>query len=64
MGPPSARPRREKGKEKEKDADRSTSLAPLFISEESFEFIMGVLEKYIEDKVPTLDMVRIDSLSV
>ena len=65
MGPPNSRPRREKGKEKEKETDRSTTPAqPIFISEDSFEFVMGVLEKYTQDNVPTLDMVSLTSMSV
>ena len=55
MGPPtsSGRPRRDKGKDK----DASHPPAPLFISEDSFEFVMGVLEKHADDNIPTLDMV-------
>ena len=54
-GPPSAgRPSRNKGKDK----DRESSVpAPLFISEDLFEFIMGVLEKHTEDSVPMLHTV-------
>ncbi|KAK4683741.1 enhancer of polycomb-like protein, partial [Tremellales sp. Uapishka_1] len=43
---------RAKGKEKEKNEPP----APLFISEDTFEYVMGVLEKYAEDNLPTLDV--------
>nr|XP_031864462.1 uncharacterized protein CI109_000376 [Kwoniella shandongensis]KAA5531534.1 hypothetical protein CI109_000376 [Kwoniella shandongensis] len=52
--PPSAgRGMRAKGKEKEKEKNESAP-APLFISEDTFEYIMGVFEKYAEDSVPML----------
>lgn len=56
MPPPSSlgRPRREKGKEKEKE---EKVLTPVFISEDVFEYIMGVLEKHTEDNVPMLHTV-------
>nr|ODN91801.1 hypothetical protein L203_01053 [Cryptococcus depauperatus CBS 7841] len=40
---------RAKGKEKDKDAP-----AALVISEDMFEYVMGILEKYTEDNVPML----------
>ena len=58
MGPPPSvgRPRREKGKEKEKEKENNPP-APLHISEDLFEYVMGVLEKYTEEAVPTLHTV-------
>ncbi|WRT68052.1 uncharacterized protein IL334_005027 [Kwoniella shivajii] len=44
---------RAKGKEKEKEKNDNVPT-PLFISEDTFEYIMGVLEKYAEDSVPML----------
>ncbi|WVQ65343.1 uncharacterized protein L199_003519 [Kwoniella botswanensis] len=44
---------RAKGKEKEKDKHDGIPTS-LFISEDTFEYIMGVLEKYAEDSVPML----------
>lgn len=59
MPPPSGgRPRREKGKEKEKE---DKVLTPVYISEDNFEFIMGVLEKNAEDNVPMLHTVSRES---
>lgn len=54
MPPPPTvgRPKREKGKEKEKETP-----APVYISEDVFEYIMGVLEKHAEEKVPMLHTV-------
>ncbi len=53
MQPPSAgRPSRNKGKDREKDTP-----APVFISEDTFEYVMGVLEKHAEDSVPMLHTV-------
>ena len=53
MQPPSAgRPSRNKGKEREKGTP-----APVFISEDKFEFVMGVIEKYVEENVPMLHTV-------
>ena len=53
MQPPSAgRPSRNKGKEREKGTP-----ALVFISEDTFEFVMGVLEKYVEDNVSMLHTV-------
>jgi enhancer of polycomb-like protein len=55
MPPPSlGRPSRGKGKEKEKEGP----APPVFISEDTFEYVMGVLEKHAEDAVPTLHTVR------
>ncbi|WVR06584.1 hypothetical protein IAU60_003616 [Kwoniella sp. DSM 27419] len=44
---------RVKGKEKEKDKGDGVPTH-LFIGEDTFEYIMGVLEKYAEDSVPML----------
>lgn len=53
--PPSlGRPKREKGKEREKE---DKVLSPINITEDIFEFIMGVLEKNAEDNVPMLHTV-------
>ena len=53
MPPPSAgRPSRNKGKEREKETP-----SPIFISEDTFEFVMGVFEKHAEDTVPMLHTV-------
>ena len=56
MPPPPTigRPRREKGKEKDKE---EKPHSPVFISEDVFEYIMGVLEKHTEDNVPMLHTV-------
>ena len=43
---------RRKGKDKVEEKP-----APLNISEDTFEFVMGVLEKYTEDVVPSLHTV-------
>ncbi|WVW84986.1 hypothetical protein I302_107022 [Kwoniella bestiolae CBS 10118] len=53
--PPSSAGRgmRAKGKEKEKEKNEGLPTS-LFISEDTFEYIMGVLEKYAEDSVPML----------
>jgi len=57
--PPSlGRPKREKGKEKEKE---EKVLTPINISEDVFEFIMGMLEKNAEDNVPMLHTVSLGS---
>ena len=48
------RPSRNKGKEREKETP-----APVFIAEDTFEYIMGVLEKNVEDNVPMLHTVSI-----
>jgi len=53
MPPPAGRPSRGKGKEKEKDGP----APPVFISEDTFEYIMGVLEKNAADSVPMLHTV-------
>jgi hypothetical protein len=49
------RERRGKGKEKEKDRD--TPLTTLSISEDTFEYVMGMMEKYVEDEIPMLHTV-------
>ncbi|WWC71031.1 uncharacterized protein I206_104984 [Kwoniella pini CBS 10737] len=51
--PSAGRGMRAKGKEKEKDKSDGVPTS-LFISEDTFEYIMGVLEKYAEDSVPML----------
>lgn len=51
------RERRGKGKDKEKDKEVAAPPPPLVIAEEVFEFVMGILEKYVEDEVPTLHTV-------
>jgi enhancer of polycomb-like protein len=50
---PPGRPSRGKGKEREKDGP----APPVYISEDTFEYVMGVLEKNAEDSVPTLHTV-------
>ncbi len=56
MPPPSAgRPSRNKGKDREKETP-----APVFIFEDTFEYVMGVLEKHAEDSVPMLHTVSLD----
>jgi len=52
--PLAARERRGKGKDKEKDRDGPTTLS---ISEDMFEYVMGMMEKYVEDTVPMLHTV-------
>lgn len=49
------RPVRIKGKEREK----AETPAPLFIPEDVFEYVMGVLEKHVEDSFPALHTVRL-----
>ncbi|WVF68779.1 hypothetical protein IAT40_003551 [Kwoniella sp. CBS 6097] len=51
QSPSIGRGMRAKGKEKEKSENVPTHL---FISEDTFEYIMGVLEKFAEDSVPML----------
>lgn len=49
---------RRKGKDKEKEKEKeSVPLTPLTISEDVFEFVMGMMEKYTEDTVPMLHTV-------
>ncbi|WWC88395.1 uncharacterized protein L201_003306 [Kwoniella dendrophila CBS 6074] len=52
-GTTAGRGMRAKGKEKEKDKNDGLPTS-LSISEDTFEYIMGVLEKYAEDSVPML----------
>lgn len=49
------RERRMKGKDKEKEKEAPPS--PLHISEDLFEYVMGVLEKYVDDTIPSLHTV-------
>lgn len=49
------RERRMKGKDKEKEKEAPPS--PLHISEDLFEYVMGMLEKYADDTIPTLHTV-------
>lgn len=49
------RERRMKGKDKEKD----TPPSPVFISEDLFEYVMGMLEKFVDDTIPTLHTVSL-----
>lgn len=49
------RERRQKGKDKEREKEAPPSA--LFISEDLFEYVMGMLEKYTEDTVPMLHTV-------
>lgn len=54
QAPPSAgRERRMKGKDKEKDSLPS----PVYISEDIFEYVMGMLEKFVDDTIPALHTV-------
>lgn len=46
------RPKRDKGKDREKETP-----APVFISEDTFEYVMGMLEKYTEESVQMLHTV-------
>jgi enhancer of polycomb-like protein len=48
------RERRTKGKDKEKEANVPATIN---ITEDTFEYIMGVLEKHAEDSVPMLHTV-------
>lgn len=59
--PLSARERRGKGKEKEKERDVPTILS---ISEDIFEYVMGMMEKYVEDTIPMLHTVSHSGLVV
>ena len=54
------RERRGKGKDKEKEREQAAPPPPLVITEEAFEYVMGVLEKYTDDNVPTLHTVSSD----
>ena len=54
---PNGRERRTKGKDKEKDKERETPLTTLSISEDTFEYVMGMMEKYVEDEIPMLHTV-------
>jgi enhancer of polycomb-like protein len=49
------RERRIKGKEREKE--RETPITSLSISEDIFEYVMGMMEKYVEDTIPMLHTV-------
>jgi len=49
--PLAPRERRTKGKDKEKERDVPTTLT---ISEDTFEYVMGMMEKYVEDMIPML----------
>jgi enhancer of polycomb-like protein len=57
MPPPAGRPSRGKGKEREKDGP----APPVFISENTFEYVMGILEKHAADSVPMLHTVSVSS---
>jgi hypothetical protein len=57
--PLAARERRGKGKEKEKDKERDVPTT-LSISEDIFEYVMGMMEKYVEDTVPMLHTVSLE----
>lgn len=56
--PNQGRGMRVKGKEREK----AETPAPLCISEDTFEFVMGVLEKHAEDTIPMLHTVSENGL--
>jgi enhancer of polycomb-like protein len=53
------RERRTKGKDKEKEANVPATLN---ITDDTFEYIMGVLEKHAEDSVPMLHTVSRDDV--
>ena len=58
MGPPLSAGRPSRGKGKEKEDKPQLPPTPIFISEGTFEFIMGILEKHAEDSAPMLHTVR------
>jgi enhancer of polycomb-like protein len=51
------RERRIKGKDREREKD--APLTSLSISEDIFEYVMGMLEKYAEDTIPMLHTVSL-----
>lgn len=54
-----SRERRGKGKDREKDKDAiQTPPPPLVITEDAFEFVMGMLEKYADEVTPPIHTVR------
>lgn len=53
------RERRMKGKDKEKEKESAPS--PVYISEDLFEYVMGMLEKFVDDMIPTLHTVSTKS---
>lgn len=56
------RERRGKGKDKEKEKESvSAPPPPLVISDDAFEFVMGMLEKYADDITPAIHTVSLDT---